>query len=131
MSESLDDRPHGAKELFAALVERHERGEALDWAAEFEAHPQWSAALRELHATWVRVEILFGGLKSGSAALASAARELLGTRDTLDEWTREHLQELSAAKTFSERYELRELVARGGMGRSRASTIASLLAIWR
>ena len=116
MSRSHDDRSRGPKELFAALVEREERGEALDWEAEFEAHPHSSAALRELHANWRRVEVLFGGLKAGSGALASAARELLGAQGALDEGTRRRLKELSTPKSFSERYAVRELVARGGMG---------------
>ncbi|MBI5363556.1 MAG: SUMF1/EgtB/PvdO family nonheme iron enzyme [Planctomycetes bacterium] len=116
MAEHDERASASAKELFALLVERHDRGERVDWDAELARHPERVVELRKLHSSWMRVESLLAGLTAEPESLASAAREALAAIHPLDETSRELLANLSDPQRRLQRYREIELIARGGMG---------------
>src|SRR5690348_8210050 len=81
-----------ATAAFAELVARHDRGEAVDFEAEFAAHATIADALRNLHANWKRLDHLLGGLHVGESGLDELERELDRRPLPPDESTRADLE---------------------------------------
>ncbi len=102
-----------ARTAFARLLERRERGEPVDFAAEIEAAGALAPDLRTLHAGWRRLQHLFDGLDGQESALRSVAR---GSRAEIDPEAAALLEALADPERGARRYERLELRARGAMG---------------
>jgi WD40 repeat protein/tRNA A-37 threonylcarbamoyl transferase component Bud32 len=98
--------PSPPEELFADYLERLESGEQIDFAAFCAAHPSHGEAMAALHAQWAAMHQAFVRLSQpgGPVAAASASVDALKAQlaQTGGRWTR---------------YQVRQEIARGAMGR--------------
>lgn len=105
-----------ATAAFAEIVARHDRGEAIDFEAEFRTHEDVATELRALHDNWKRLDRLLGGMQVGESAIDELERDLKRRDTPPDEATRADLERLSSPERARKRYTVRERLARGGMG---------------
>jgi formylglycine-generating enzyme required for sulfatase activity len=117
----MDPRPASgvsseAKARFAALLERVEAGETLDFEAELRGAGALEPEMRELHERWLRLQGTFAALGADSDALDSAEEQLRAHYTPGAASAREEQLRALVARPFEERYEVRGQLGRGGMG---------------
>lgn len=104
----------GARQAFAALLERHESEEGFDLARALSERPELEHEMRALHARWLRLEEVIAGFSGQSCALDELEREIAAA--PVDPAAREALERIAGRGSSAGRYEFRERIGHGGMG---------------
>ena len=114
-SSAEDSFSEEAKQAFAALLARLERGEALDLEAAFAGDARLERELRGLHARWRRLDRILGRIDGQSSVLESIERDLAGA-GTIAPDVRAALERIAARGANGARYAIGSPIGRGGMG---------------